>query len=82
MIEPQPHGATGTHDHPYSALRLRLVLAIFGVVAFGLLAVLAAQRDRLWLAAVLALPALVGVVDAAVVVLRLRASGAHRHQVR
>ncbi len=82
MIRPQPHGATGTHDNPYSALRLRLVLAAFGVLAFGLLAVLAAELDHLLLAAVLALPALIGVIDAAVVILRLRASGALRHQVR
>lgn len=75
MIQPQPHHATGSHDNPYSALRLRLVLAAFGVVSFALLAVLAARMDRPWLAAALAAPALVGVADAAVVTLRLRAGG-------
>jgi predicted lysophospholipase L1 biosynthesis ABC-type transport system permease subunit len=73
MIHSQPHGATGTHDNPYSALRLRLVLAAFGIVSFALLAVLAARMDRIWLAALMAVPAAVGVVDAVVVWMRLRA---------
>jgi len=35
-IGPQPRGARGTLERPYSALRLRLVLAILGVViCFG-----------------------------------------------
>ncbi len=32
-LGPQPRGARGTVEHPYSALRLRLVLAVFGLVA-------------------------------------------------
>jgi hypothetical protein len=31
-LGPQPKGARGTVERPYSALRLRLVLAIFGFV--------------------------------------------------
>src|SRR5690348_11898700 len=42
-IGPQPRGARGTVGHPYSALNLRLVLAIFGLVSCTVLAVLAAR---------------------------------------
>jgi membrane protein YdbS with pleckstrin-like domain len=33
MIGPQPRGREGTSDRPYSALNLRLVLALFGLAA-------------------------------------------------
>jgi hypothetical protein len=40
-IGPQPRGARGTVEHPYSALNLRLVLAGFGLASCAVLAGLA-----------------------------------------
>jgi Flp pilus assembly protein TadB len=54
----------GSFDHPRSALTLRLVLALFGVVAFTALAVglfWAGFRAGGWLAAAVAVVAMVNV---------------------
>ena len=67
----QPHGARGTVERPYSALRLRLDPAIFGVI------VCAAGAVILWHVAIAVAIALIvlgaiAVVDIGVVVTRLR----------
>jgi Family of unknown function (DUF6343) len=70
----QPRRAQGTVEHPYSALRLRLVLALFGIV------VCTAAGIVVWLV-VAAIPiaiaffvlAVIALVDAVVVGIRLRA---------
>lgn len=67
MTPGQPRGAKGTVGHPNSALNLRLVLALFGVVFFAVLAALLFWADLPvpgWIAAALAV---VGIVDAIVV---------------
>jgi uncharacterized protein DUF6343 len=73
MAKSQPRGARGTVGHPYSALNLRLALALFGLVVSAVLAVLAWRADLGWLAAVLALLAVVGAVDLVVIQRRRRA---------
>lgn len=69
-MKPQPRGARGTVGHPYSALNLRLVLALFGLVSCGVLAVLAWRADVLVMAIVLAVLALVALVDVMVILKR------------
>lgn len=72
-LGPQPRGARGTVGHPYSALRLRLVLAIFGLVVCvlgGLWCLGEGFTGFGW--ALLALAA-VSIADIVVVTLRLRA---------
>jgi membrane protein YdbS with pleckstrin-like domain len=69
----QPRGARGTVGHPYSALNLRLVLALFGLVVCTVLAILAWWADLVWLAVVLAVLAVVAVVDLVVIQRRRRA---------
>ncbi|MDA0567721.1 hypothetical protein LG943_25860 [Streptomonospora sp. S1-112] len=65
----------GTHDRPYSALNLRLVLAALGVVVCVALGVAAWVADFAVLALVLWALAVVGVVDAVVVQRRRRRRG-------
>ena len=72
-LGPQPRGRRGTIGHPYTALNLRLALAISGFVSCVALAVV------LWwllhlivLASVALFFALVALVDAVVVQLRRR----------
>lgn len=72
-MKPQPRGARGTVGRPYSALNLRLIFALFGLVSCGVLAVLTARADLPVAAVVLAALALVGLVDL-VVVLKRRAA--------
>jgi len=67
----QPRGARGTIERPYSALRLRLVLAIFGVV------VCAVGAAILWhvsvvIAIILIVLGVVAIADLFVVSTRLR----------
>lgn len=72
-IGAQPPGRRGTADQPYSALNLRLVLALFGFVVCTALAVLLLRwgyRVPAWLVGAWALVAL---VDAVIVQLRRRA---------
>jgi hypothetical protein len=73
-IQPQPRGRRGTVGQPYSALNLRLALAVFGLVFCGL----AATALLLWtpldvLAWILIALAVTAAVDAVVVQLRRRA---------
>jgi uncharacterized membrane protein YqjE len=72
-IQPQPRGARGTVGHPYSALNLRLVLAVIGVLSCAVLAgVLFWLRYRP-VAVVAALLAVAGLVDVVVIERRRRA---------
>jgi hypothetical protein len=72
-IGPQPPGRRGTVDRPYSALNLRLVLALFGVVVCSVLAVVLWRAGWTVPGWLLAAWALVAAVDAVVVQLRRRA---------
>lgn len=72
-IGPQPPGRRGTVGDPYSALNLRLVLAVFGFVVCSVLAVWLWRRGWTVPAWLLAGWAVVAVVDAVVVQLRRRA---------
>jgi membrane protein YdbS with pleckstrin-like domain len=72
-IGSQPKRAQGTIGHPYSALNLRLVLAIFGLVAFVALAVLFAVIHLTVAAVVSAIVAATAVVDIVVIQMRRRA---------
>lgn len=69
----QRRSARGTVGHAYSALNLRLLLAIFGLVAFAALAVVSAVLDQIPLAVFLAALALVAAGNV-VVVQRRRAA--------
>jgi hypothetical protein len=69
-MERQPRGARGTLDHPNSALRLRLVLAVFGVLVCAVGAVLL-WDSGLWRLILIAL-GVVALIDIAVLIRRLR----------
>ncbi|ATO13909.1 DUF6343 family protein [Micromonospora sp. WMMA1998] len=73
MTRSQPRRARGTVGHANSALNLRLVLALFGLVVMAVFAVLAFAADVAWLGVVCALLAVVAVVDL-VVIQRRRAA--------
>ena len=73
MAPSQPRGRRGTVGHPYSALNLRLALAVLGLVLSLGLAVFAWLLDLPWAAIILAVIALTAVVDI-VVVQRRRAA--------
>jgi hypothetical protein len=69
----QPRRAQGTVEHPYSALRLRLVLALFGIVACTAGGILVwALVGAVPIAIAFFVLAAIAVVDAAVVGTRLR----------
>lgn len=70
VMKPQPRGARGTVGHANSALNLRLVLALFGLVSCGVLAVLTARAGFPVPAAMLALFAAVALVDLVVIMKR------------
>jgi Flp pilus assembly protein TadB len=57
----------GTHDHPKSALNLRLALATFGLVVCTVFAVIAFWAGIAVLGAILIVLAVVAAVDLAVV---------------
>lgn len=71
-LGPQPRRARGTIEHPYSALRLRQVLAIFGI-AVGIVAAVIFWLSGLtawgWFAVGVAV---LGAIDTVVVTIRLR----------
>jgi uncharacterized membrane protein len=72
-IQAQPPGREGTHGRPYSALNLRLGLALFGVVFCGVVGFLMLRAGLTvpgWLLIALGV---VAAVDAVVVQLRRRA---------
>ncbi|MEW2327000.1 DUF6343 family protein [Micromonospora chersina] len=62
----------------YSALNLRLVLALFGLVTMTVFAVLAFAADVAWLGVVCAILAAVAVVD--LVVIQRRRAARHREE--
>ena len=72
-IGAQPPGRRGTVGHPYSALGLRLVLAIFGLVSSAVLGALMLRAGLEIPGWVLFGLAAVAVFDIVVVCLRLRA---------
>ncbi|MET7392314.1 hypothetical protein ABZS66_02300 [Dactylosporangium sp. NPDC005572] len=69
----QRRSARGTVGHPYSALNLRLVLAVFGFVTSAILGILAWAAGLEWLAILLFALAATALVDMVVVELRRRA---------
>jgi hypothetical protein len=72
-IGAQPPDRRGTVGHPYSALNLRLALAIFGLVSCAVLAVLTMRAGATGFGWVLAALAAVAAIDIVVVQLRRRA---------
>lgn len=74
----QRRSARGTVGHPYSALNLRLVLAIFGLVACAALAVVSWQVGVPVLAVILAVLAVVAAVN--IVVVQRRRSARRREE--
>lgn len=72
-IGPQPPGRRGTVEQPYSALNLRLILAVFGVLICTGLAVLLFRWDRTVPGWILVAWAVAAAVDIVVVQLRRRA---------
>ncbi|MGW9197320.1 DUF6343 family protein [Micromonospora chersina] len=62
----------------YSALNLRLALALFGLVVMAILAVFAFAADVIWLGVVCAILAAVAVVD--LVVIQRRRAARHREE--
>ncbi|GAA3736801.1 uncharacterized membrane protein HdeD (DUF308 family) [Spinactinospora alkalitolerans] len=65
----------GSHDRPYSALNLRLLMAVIGVVVCIALGAIALTADFTVLAVFLWVLAVVGVVDIVVVLRRRRQRG-------
>ncbi|GAA3953458.1 hypothetical protein [Actinoplanes auranticolor] len=84
-IGPQPPGRRGTVGEPYSPLNLRLVLAAFGFVVCTVLAVVLWSRGWTVPGWLLAVWALVALVDLVVVQLRRRArrraDGGRKHSL-
>ena len=72
-IGAQPPGRRGDFDRPYSALTLRLWLAVFGLVSCAFLAVVLWRSGLGAFAWVVAALAVVAAGDIAVVMLRRRA---------
>jgi hypothetical protein len=72
-IGAQPPGRRGTVDEPFSALNLRLVLAVFGFVVCTLLSIWLFRAGLPVPGWLLAAWAVVAVVDVVVVQLRRRA---------
>jgi Family of unknown function (DUF6343) len=71
-IGAQPRRARGTVGHPYSALNLRLVLATFGLLAFGALTAFFAVVHLMVAAVVAGIIAATAIVDIVVIQLRRR----------
>jgi hypothetical protein len=76
-MDAQPPRRRGTVGHPYSALNLRLVLALFGLVTSVVFAVLLFRAGLTLPAWLFAALAAVAVVDLVVVQRRRRARGGH-----
>jgi len=72
-IGPQPRGRRGTVGRPYSALNLRLVLALFGLVSCAVFAVLLFRAGLVVWAWLFVGFAAVAAVDIVVIQLRRRA---------
>ena len=84
-IGAQPPGRRGTVGEPYSALNLRLVLASFGFLICTGLALLLWRWDQPVPAWILAVWAVVALIDVVVVQLRrrarARAEGGRKHSL-
>ncbi|SCF27746.1 hypothetical protein GA0074695_5082 [Micromonospora viridifaciens] len=78
MTRSQPRRARGTVGHAYSALNLRLVLALFGLVTMTVFAVLAFAAHLAWLGVVCAILAAVAVVD--LIIIQRRRAARRREQ--
>jgi uncharacterized membrane protein len=72
-IGAQPPGRRGTVGRPYSALNLRLVLALFGLVTSVVFAVLLFRADIVAFGWIFVALAVIAAVNAVVVQLRRRA---------
>jgi len=72
-ITPQPPGRRGTIGKPYSALNLRLVLALFGLITSTVFAVLLLRAGFVLFGCLFVLLAVIAAVDLVVIVLRRRA---------
>lgn len=72
-IGAQPLGRRGTVGHPYSALNLRLVLALFGLITSVVFAVLLLRADEAVFGWIFVGLAVIAAVDLVVVQLRRRA---------
>jgi hypothetical protein len=68
-------GPLGSFDRPASALNLRFVLAVFGLVNCAVGAVIAAIADLPWVAVVLGALAMVAAIDLVVIQRRKKARG-------
>ncbi|QBI56628.1 hypothetical protein [Streptomonospora litoralis] len=77
----EPRPPRGSHDRPYSALNLRLVLASLGIVVCLALGWAAWADDLPVLAAVLWALVAVGVIDILVVLRRRRQRGSRSHSL-
>lgn len=76
-IGPQPRGARGTIERPYSALRLRLALAILGVVICVGGGILLWHLGLAPLAIAVFVVGALAVIDLVVISVRLSRGGAH-----
>jgi hypothetical protein len=72
-FEAQPPDRRGTVGHPYTALNLRLVFALFGLAVSAVLAFLVFRAGMAVLGWVLLLLTVVAVVDLVVISMRLLA---------
>ncbi len=72
-LGPPPKGARGTVGHPYTALNLRLVLAVFGLVSCGALAGVCFAAGYWVPGSILAVLAAIAIVDLIVIQARRRA---------
>ncbi|SCL24254.1 hypothetical protein GA0070624_2886 [Micromonospora rhizosphaerae] len=78
MTRSQPRGARGTVGHAYSALNMRLALAIFGLVTMTIFAVLAFRAGVAGLGVLCAVLAVVALVD--LFVIQRRRAARHREE--
>jgi hypothetical protein len=74
-LGPQPRNADGSIEHPYSALRLRRILAAVGIVLFAALAGALFALGQDWLAGICVIAAVAGLIDLWIIQVRI---GRHR----
>jgi hypothetical protein len=72
-IQGQPPGRTGSHGRPYSALNLRLGLALFGVAFCAVVGTLMLRAGFTVPGWILIALGVIALIDAVVVGLRIRA---------
>ncbi|MEU7617552.1 DUF6343 family protein [Micromonospora rifamycinica] len=78
MTRSQPRRARGTVGHAHSALNLRLVLALFGLVTMSVFAIGAFRAGLAWLGVLCVLFVVVAVVD--LIVIQRRRAARRREQ--